>query len=204
MVARTGNRIANLSAELDHRLMHLGLDLLLEHDLSTLEDFLDVRPQLARLRVDNRKFLFDTERVGVVFPAHSERILNPKRCAVNATRARPANASSRRLGQISPNLSYRDRVCVRALCGSPFPILLQPPTENSPGRHWQLRHPAPGCKSRSRPERHRGLRTQPCSNRNRDIRLTAARLVRLFRGSRAACSIPFDNASDTDAAAHKA
>src|SRR6266404_8889737 len=66
MVARTGNRIANLSAELDHRLMHLRLDLLLEHDLSTLEDFLDVRPQLARLRVDNRKLFLDAERVGVL------------------------------------------------------------------------------------------------------------------------------------------
>src|SRR6266478_9943189 len=66
MVACARNRIANLSAELDHRLMHLRLDLLLEHDLSTLEDFLDVRPQLARLRVDNRKLFLDAERVGVL------------------------------------------------------------------------------------------------------------------------------------------
>src|SRR5206468_12689618 len=181
MVARTGNRIANLGAEFDDRLVHLRLDLLLEHDLSTLEDFLDVRPQLARLRVDNRKLFLDAESVGVVFPAHSGRILNPKRCVVNATRARPTRALLLRLGQISPSLSYRDRVCVRALCGSPFPILLQPPTQSSPGQHWRLRHRAPGCKSRSRPERRYELRTQPCSNRSRDIRLTAARLVRLSR-----------------------
>src|SRR6266478_10095767 len=47
--------------------MHLGLDLLFQQDLAALENLLDVRPQLARLRIDNRKLLFDTERVGVLF-----------------------------------------------------------------------------------------------------------------------------------------
>src|SRR5439155_16939742 len=128
----------------------------------------------------------------------------PRQLIVDLRRLRLTNASSRQLVETCPSLSYRDRVCVRALCGSPFPILLQPPTQNSPGRHWRLRHPEPGCKSRSRPERHRGLRTQPCSNRSREIRLTAARLVRLSAKFPTAPAILFDNASDTDAAAHKA
>src|SRR5205814_4480499 len=70
MRARVIDRIANLGAEFDDRLMHLGLDLLLEQDLATLEDFLNVRLQLARLRIDNRKLLFDTEGVGVLLLGH--------------------------------------------------------------------------------------------------------------------------------------
>ena len=55
------DRLANLRAEFDHRLVHLGFDLFLEHDLAAFENFLDVRPQLARLRIDDREFLFDAE-----------------------------------------------------------------------------------------------------------------------------------------------
>src|SRR5438874_106764 len=70
MRPRVVDRIANLGAEFDDRLVHLGLDLLLEQDLATLEDFLNVRLQLARLRIDNRKLLFDAESVGVLLLGH--------------------------------------------------------------------------------------------------------------------------------------
>src|SRR2546428_1932677 len=70
MSPRVVDRIANLGPEFDDRLVHLGLDLLLEQDLATLEDFLNVRLQLARLRIDNRKLLFDTEGVGVLLLGH--------------------------------------------------------------------------------------------------------------------------------------
>src|SRR5947207_10968439 len=70
MRPRVVDRIANLGPEFDDRLVHLGLDLLLEQDLATLEDFLNVRLQLARLRIDNRKLLFDTEGVGVLLLGH--------------------------------------------------------------------------------------------------------------------------------------
>src|SRR5260370_4586659 len=70
MCAGVLDRIANLGAQFHHRLMHLGLDLLLEQDLAALEDFLNVRLQLARLRIDNRELLFDTEGVGVLLLGH--------------------------------------------------------------------------------------------------------------------------------------
>ena len=47
--------------------MHLRLDLLFEHDFAALENFLDVRAQFARLRIDNREFLLDAESVKVCF-----------------------------------------------------------------------------------------------------------------------------------------
>ena len=64
------DRIANLRAQLDHRLVHLRFDLLLKHDLAALENLLDVRTQFARNRIDNREFLLDPESVGVRFCAH--------------------------------------------------------------------------------------------------------------------------------------
>src|SRR5713226_9565613 len=67
VLARVDNRLADLRAKLDDRLVHLGLDLLLEHDFSAFEDFLNVGAQLARLRIDNREFLLDAEGVDVRF-----------------------------------------------------------------------------------------------------------------------------------------
>src|ERR1700687_1833871 len=64
--ARVDNRLTDLRAELDDRLVHLGFDLLFERDLAALENFLDMRAQFARLRIDNREFLFDAESVSVV------------------------------------------------------------------------------------------------------------------------------------------
>src|SRR5438046_10491711 len=65
--------VTNFSAELDHRLVHLGLDLFLEKNFAAFENFLNVRPQLARLWIDNRELLFDTERISVVF-LHSRKL----------------------------------------------------------------------------------------------------------------------------------
>src|SRR6516162_6307671 len=76
--ARVLDRIANLSAELDHGLVHLGFDLLFEHDLAALENLLNVRTQLARLRIDNREFLFDAEGECVFLRAHAERECSSK------------------------------------------------------------------------------------------------------------------------------
>ena len=50
--------------------MHLRFDLLLERDFAALEDFLDVRAQFARLRIDNRELLFDPEGESVILLAH--------------------------------------------------------------------------------------------------------------------------------------
>ena len=36
------DRLADLRPELDHRLVHLRFDLLFEHDLAALENFLNV------------------------------------------------------------------------------------------------------------------------------------------------------------------
>src|SRR6184192_3528959 len=47
-----------------------GKVLLLEQNFSALENFLNVRPQLARLRIDNRELLFDAESISV-FLLHS-------------------------------------------------------------------------------------------------------------------------------------
>src|SRR5437899_3817259 len=191
MRPRVVDRIANLGPEFDDRLVHLGLDLLLEQDLATLEDFLNVRLQLARLRIDNRKLLFDTEGVGVLRLGHwspkslsktwrCHQVDRPLRRAV-LKRACLTNVSSPRPGDICPSSNCPDRGRVPALCGSPFPKPLPPPIRNSPDRPMPLPHPAPDCKNQSPSERHRGLRTQLCSNRSRGIRLTSEPPVRLFR-----------------------
>ena len=52
--------------KLDDRLVHLGLDLLLERDLSAFENFVNMRTQFARLRIDDRELLFNSEGKDVV------------------------------------------------------------------------------------------------------------------------------------------
>jgi hypothetical protein len=71
MGTRIDNRLANFSAELNDRLVHLRLDLLFERNFPALENFLDVRPELACLRVDDGEFLFDTESEDVFLGAHA-------------------------------------------------------------------------------------------------------------------------------------
>src|SRR2546423_15011 len=50
--------------------MHLRLDLLFEHDLAALENLLNMRTQLARLRIDNRELLFDAQGERVFLGTH--------------------------------------------------------------------------------------------------------------------------------------
>src|SRR5437763_7486778 len=61
VLAGIGDVPANFSSQLDDRLVHLRLDLLLEHDLAALQDFLNVRTQLARLWIDDGKLLLDPQ-----------------------------------------------------------------------------------------------------------------------------------------------
>src|ERR1043166_3407978 len=59
-----------LSSGSTDRLVHLGFDLFLEHDLAAFEDFLDVRLQFARVWIDDREFFLDAEGEPVAFAAH--------------------------------------------------------------------------------------------------------------------------------------
>src|SRR5205823_13470352 len=71
MGTRIDDRLANFCAEFNDRLMHLGLDLLFERNFPAFENFLDVRPKLACLGIDDSEFFFDTESKDVVFGAHA-------------------------------------------------------------------------------------------------------------------------------------
>src|SRR5205814_2821985 len=50
--------------------MHLGLDLLFERNFPAFENFLDVRPKLACLGIDDHEFFYETESKDVVFRTH--------------------------------------------------------------------------------------------------------------------------------------
>ena len=47
--------------------MHLRFDLLFQRQFAAFENFMDVRPQFARLGIDDRELLLDAERVDVRF-----------------------------------------------------------------------------------------------------------------------------------------
>jgi hypothetical protein len=70
VLAGVGDRLANLRAQLDHRLVHLGLDLLLQKNFAAFENFLDVGTEFAGLRIDDRELLLNAEREGVVRGGH--------------------------------------------------------------------------------------------------------------------------------------
>src|SRR5258705_10996099 len=53
-----------MTADLDHRLVQLGLDLLVQDELTLLEHLRNVRAQLSRLRVDDLIFFLDADRQG--------------------------------------------------------------------------------------------------------------------------------------------
>ena len=59
---RLGRRLADLGADLDHRLVQLGLDLLAEDELALFEDLRDVRLQLPGRGVDDLVLFLDAER----------------------------------------------------------------------------------------------------------------------------------------------
>src|SRR5437868_11727800 len=70
VIARVSDVVANLGPKLDHRLMHLRFDLLFEQNFALLEDLLNVRPQFARLRIDNRELFLNSESVSMRLRAH--------------------------------------------------------------------------------------------------------------------------------------
>ncbi len=61
---------ADAGADLDDRLVHLGLDAFLQDQLALVEHLLDVRAQLPRLRIDDLEFLLDAEGEGGALDRH--------------------------------------------------------------------------------------------------------------------------------------
>src|ERR1700693_2918278 len=72
LLARTSRIGANLRAQLDHRLMHLRLNMLFEDHLAVGQHLLNVRAQLSRLRIDDLEFLLDAESEDVIFRPHTD------------------------------------------------------------------------------------------------------------------------------------
>src|SRR4029453_1001052 len=70
VIARTTNGIANFGAQLNDRLVPLRLDLLFKRDFSAFENFVNMRTQFTRLRVDDCELLFDSQSEDVLFRAH--------------------------------------------------------------------------------------------------------------------------------------
>ena len=79
---------ANFRAQLNHRLMHLRLDLLLERKFAVLQNFMNVRAQLARLGIDDGEFFLDAEGEDMICGAHGNKnsVLITARCHPERTR----------------------------------------------------------------------------------------------------------------------
>src|SRR4029453_10873833 len=60
-------------------------------NLPILEDLLDVRPQLTRLRIDNREFLFNAESKRVVLSAHHGAQISARNNALSSGVAQTTN-----------------------------------------------------------------------------------------------------------------
>src|SRR6266571_404793 len=67
---RTASVVTNFRAKLYDRLVHLGLDVFFQNHLAAGEDLLNVRTQLARLRIDDLEFLLDAQSENMVFHTH--------------------------------------------------------------------------------------------------------------------------------------
>ena len=65
--ARASRITAHFGAQFDDRLMHLGLDLLLQDHLAARQNFLDVRSQFPRYRIDNLKLFLNADGKYVIF-----------------------------------------------------------------------------------------------------------------------------------------
>ena len=62
LLARLADVPADRGSHLDHRLVHLALDQVLQARLAAREQLLDVRPQLPGFGVDDLELLLDAER----------------------------------------------------------------------------------------------------------------------------------------------
>src|SRR5438477_3351421 len=70
LLSRASRVAADLGAELDHRLMHLRLNVLFQNHFAAGENLLNVRTQLARFRIDDLEFFLDSESEDVILRAH--------------------------------------------------------------------------------------------------------------------------------------
>src|SRR5437867_6572043 len=84
---RTASIVTNLRAELDDRLMHLWPDLLLQNHFAASQNLLDMRAQLARLRIDDLEFFLDAKREDVIFTRHGSQFPQSLLQASNRCRA---------------------------------------------------------------------------------------------------------------------
>src|SRR5512133_4196827 len=114
MGTRIDNGLANFSAELNDRLVHLRLDLLFERNFPALEDLLDVRPKLACLRINDRKFLLDAESKRVLLCAHQGRKLPSKtaRCHRGSSSPLSASRTDWSRGELDTKIRRRSRICL--------------------------------------------------------------------------------------------
>src|ERR1700726_3315154 len=66
LLSRGVDVATNLGAEFDYRLVHFGFEVLFQEHFAVGQNLLNMRPQLACLRIDDLKFLFDSERKNVI------------------------------------------------------------------------------------------------------------------------------------------
>jgi len=62
LLSRAKLRHYRLRSQLKYGLVHLGLDSILQKHFAVCQNHLKVRAQLTRLRIDDLKFLLDSER----------------------------------------------------------------------------------------------------------------------------------------------
>ena len=70
LLSRASYVTTDVGAQLNYRLVHLGLDAFFQKHFTVCQNLLNVRAQLARLRIDDLKFLLDPERKNVIVRAH--------------------------------------------------------------------------------------------------------------------------------------
>src|SRR6266498_2180588 len=66
LLSRATRVMTDLRAKLHDRLMHLGLDLLLQDHFAASQKLLDMRAQLARFRINDLELFLDAEREDVI------------------------------------------------------------------------------------------------------------------------------------------
>src|SRR6266566_5991979 len=70
LASRAARIVANFRAELHDRLVHFGFDVLFQNNFATGQDLLDMRTQLARLRIDDLKLFLNAESEDVFCRVH--------------------------------------------------------------------------------------------------------------------------------------
>src|SRR5262245_50003580 len=107
--------LANAGADLDLRLDHFRLDLFAQEHAALVENLRHVRPQLARLRIDDLKFLFDAEckliehGFGRVFPGRRYSTKSFISCQSGLNLRHRSRNKCRPRAEIEPNGPYKSR-----------------------------------------------------------------------------------------------